>query len=310
MNEPKVSEENELASSASEPVLSTDTPVEITEQASEPADALKDMFKTGAHFGYSRSSRHPKMKAFLFGLRNNIEVFDLEKTTKKLDEAKEFAKELGKSKKTILFAGTKSEIKELVKKYAEEINMPYVLERWLGGTLTNFSELKKRREHMQDLMQKKESGELAKYTKKEQLMIEKKVSKLKRYFSGVENMDSMVSALIVVDTKQEKIAVTEAKKMSIPVIGIMNSDCNPEDAKYPIPANDNSVASVEYFLKDLTKSYREGLKEAVDEEEKAALVGEALASEAATDEATTDETLAGEESKQENKTEVETKDKE
>jgi len=292
MNEPKNSEENGATLPAGVVIAPADKASLPTGQAVQPTDKLKEMFKTGAHFGYSRSSRHPKMKAFLFGLRNNIEVFDLEKTQKKLDEAKEFVKELGRNKKQVLFVGTKSEVKELTKKYAEEISMPYVLERWLGGFLTNFSELKKRREHMQDLMQKKESGELSKYTKKEQLMIEKKVTKLKRYFSGVENMDSMVSALVVVDTKQEKISVTEANKMSIPVVGIMNSDCNPEDAKYVIPANDNSVASVEYFLKDLVGAYKEGLKEAIIEEAKVA-------------EAVTEKTVAEGEP-----TENETKDKE
>ncbi len=229
---------------------------------------LEEMFKAGAHFGYSRSSRNPKMKRFLFGLRNNVEVFDLDKTKKKLDEAKEFAKNLGKEGKPILFVGTKPEIKDLLKKYANEADMPYVTERWLGGTLTNFGEIKKRRDYMEDLMSKRDSGELEKYTKKERLQISRKIARLMQYFSGLEKLRTLPSALVAVDTRKESIAVEEAKKTRIPVIGIMNSDCDPDDAAYPIPANDNSVSSVEYFLRAIVEAYKNGLKERAIEAEK------------------------------------------
>ncbi|NOY35750.1 MAG: 30S ribosomal protein S2 [bacterium] len=243
-------------------------PPAVADLSASPADLpdrqagrLEEMFKAGAHFGYSRSSRNPKMKRFLFGLRNNVEVFDLDKTGKKLDEAKEFIKGLGKEGKQILFAGTKPEIKDLVRKYAKEANAPFVTERWIGGTLTNFGEIKKRRDHMEELMQKRDSGELEKYTKKERLQISRKIARLRQFFSGLEQLKTLPSALVVIDTRKENISVVEAKKTSIPVVGIMNSDCDPDDANYPIPANDNSIASVEFFLKEIVESYKEGLEE-------------------------------------------------
>ncbi len=223
---------------------------------------IEEMFKAGVHFGYSRSSRNPKMKNFIFWLRNNVELFNLEKTKEKLDEAKDFLRALGSEKKTILFVGTKAVAAEILKKYSGEIGMPYVTERWIGGTLTNFNEIKKRRDHMEDLTQKKESGELAKYTKKEQLQVKKKIARLSLFFSGLLNLRKLPSALIVVDTKEEKNAVAEAKKIGIPIVGIMNSDCNPEDAGYAIPANDNSKSSIEFLLKELTEAYKKGLSEA------------------------------------------------
>ncbi len=241
-------------------------------EAVERSGLIEEMFKAGVHFGYSRSSRNPKMKDFIFWLRNNVELFNLEKTKEKLNEAKDFLRTLGSDKKTVLFVGTKVVAAGIVEKYAKEIDMPYVTERWLGGTLTNFNELKKRRDYMEELTQKKESGELAKYTKKEQLKIKRKIARLNIYFSGLLNLRKLPSALIVLDTKEERNAVTEAKKMGIPVIGIMNSDCNPEDADYAIPANDNSKSSIEFLLKELTEAYKKGLSEA---EKKAVEEGEA-----------------------------------
>ncbi len=224
--------------------------------------SIEELFKAGAHFGYSRSSSHPRMRDFLFGLRNNVEIFDLEKTMARLQEAKDFLKKLGKEKKQVLFVGTKAGIKDLTEKCAEEADMPFVTERWLGGTFTNFKKIKERCDYMQDLIQKKDSGELAKYTKKERFQIEKKVKRLKQYFSGLEKMKNLPSAIIVVDIGEEKIAVKEANDMLIPVIGIMNSDCDPDAADYPIPANDNSIASVGLILKELTEAYLSGVNEA------------------------------------------------
>ncbi len=231
-------------------------------------DKIEEMFKAGAHFGYSRSSRHPKMKKFLFGLRNNVDVFDLEKTKQKLDEAAKIMENLGKEKKAVLFVGTKTGIKELPEKYAREISMPYVTQRWLGGILTNFKSIKSRRDYMEDLIKKRDSGELGKYVKKERTRIEKKISRLKYYFSGMETLKTLPSVLVIIDTKDEKNAVAEAKKMAIPAIGIMNSDCNLEDAVYPVPANDNSISSIGYLLSELVEAYKKGLKGAEKEEEK------------------------------------------
>lgn len=226
------------------------------------ADAkIEEMFKAGIHFGYSRSSRHPKMKDFLFGLRNNVEIFDLEKTNEMLERAKEFMASLGKEKKKFILVGTKTEAKGIVEKFAKEINMPYVIERWLGGTLTNFKGIRDRINHMRDLENKKEAKELEKYTKKEQLEIEREIIRLRNYLGGLVDMENLPSALLVVDSKKEKNAVKEANDVKVPVVAVINTDCDPKIADYPIPANDNSRTSIEFLLKELAEAYKEGLKE-------------------------------------------------
>lgn len=227
------------------------------------ADAkIEEMFKAGIHFGYSRSSRHPKMKDFLFGLRNNVEIFDLEKTNEMLERAKEFMASLGKEKKKFILVGTKTEAKGIVEKFAKEINMPYVIERWLGGTLTNFKGIRDRINHMRDLENKKEAKELEKYTKKEQLEIEREIIRLRNYLGGLVDMENLPSALLVVDSKKEKNAVKEANDVKVPVVAVINTDCDPKIADYPIPANDNSRTSIEFLLKELAEAYKEGLEEA------------------------------------------------
>ena len=222
---------------------------------------IESLFKAGAHFGYSRTRRYPKMEKFIFALRNNIEIIDLSKTVRQLEEAKEFLSKMGREEKTVLFVGTKENIKFLVERYAKEIGMPYVVERWIGGTLSNFGQIKKRSEELQKLIEDKEKGAFEKYTKKERLMIDKKIEKMKKYFYTISNLTSLPSALVVVDTREEDVAVKEAKDMSIPVVGIMNVDCNPDDADYPIPANDNSVATVDFLLSELVSAYKKGLSE-------------------------------------------------
>lgn len=217
------------------------------------------MFQAGVHFGYSRSNRHPKMKSFIFTNRNGTEIFDLEKIQDKLKLAKEFLKALGKEKKTILFVGTKKEAREAVEKSAKELNMPYVKERWLGGILTNFKEIKGRIDYLNDLLQKRDSGELEKYTKKERLQVAKKIVKMENYLAGLQQFKNLPAALVVVDSNGEKIAMEEARIMNIPAVAIMNSDCNPKDADYPIPANDSSITSINYLLSELVKAYSEGL---------------------------------------------------
>lgn len=222
---------------------------------------IEEMFKAGIHFGYSRSSRHPQMKDFLFGLKNNVEIFDLEKTNDMLEKAKEFMALLGKEKKQFALVGTKTEAKGIVEKFAKEMNMPYVIERWLGGTLTNFKAIRGRIDLMKDLERKKEAKELAKYTKKEQLEIEREIIRLKNYLGGLVDMENLPAAVLVVDSKKEKNAVKEANDTKVPVVGILNTDCDPKTSDYPIPANDNSRTSIEFLLSELIGAYKEGLKE-------------------------------------------------
>ncbi len=219
---------------------------------------MEEMFKSGVHFGYSSTSLNPKMKPFIFTYRNNTEIFDLEKVYQMLNTAKEFLKELAKNKKEILFVGTKKETKTITETLAKELNMPYVTSRWLGGILTNFNEIKKRIDYLNGLYEKKQSGELEKYSKKERLQIKKNIIKMERYLDGIKKCQFLPSALVLVDSKHEKTAVAEAKKMMIPVVAVMSSDCNPEDADYPIPGNDNSISSVNFLMKELAEAYKEG----------------------------------------------------
>lgn len=221
---------------------------------------IEEMFKAGVHFGHSRSKRHPKMGKYLFGVKNNVEIFDLEKTNQKLEEAKAFLKELAKDNKKILFVGTKVESKKSVEGFAKKIVMPYVTRRWLGGLLTNFKAMRERINNLEDLIKKRETGELEKYTKKERMQIEEKIGELQKRFGGLEIMNVLPSALLIVDSHKEKNALKETKELSIPVVAIINTNCNPEKIDYPIPANTNSKSSIEYILGELVKSYEEGQK--------------------------------------------------
>ena len=216
------------------------------------------MFKAGAHFGYSKTKRHPSIKKFIFGVKNRVEIFDLEKTIISLNEAKEFVKVLSAGGKQILFVSSKSESREAVEMGASTIGMPFVAGRWIGGTLTNAGEIKKRVERYQKLENDKEKGLLSKYTKKERLLIDREIDKLRRKFSGLVNMEGMPSALFVIDPKKEEIAVSEAIAKNIPIIAVANSDCNIQYIKYPIVANDSSKASIQFFVDEIVSAYNEG----------------------------------------------------
>lgn len=226
------------------------------------AKELKGMFEAGVHFGSARSRRHPKMEPYIFGIRNNVEVFDLAKVKAKLDVAAEFVKKLGSERKVVVFVGTKLDIADLTEKAALEAGMPFAKSRWIGGLISNFLSIKKRMDHFEDLKAKRASGELEKYTKKEQLEISREIAKLAKNFGGLVALKKLPDALIVIDPAAEDVAVAEAKGKRIPVIGVVNSDTDPEIVTYPIPANDSSRTSVEFILTYLAKAYQEGLASA------------------------------------------------
>lgn len=230
------------------------------------SQALEGMYSSGLHLGYSATSCHPKMKPYIFGLRNGVEIFDLDKVKKSFDLAKNFVKELGREKKVILFVGTKKESRDVVEKNAGRLGMPFVKERWIGGTLTNFKQIKSRIDYLSELKKKRETGDLDKYTKKERLQIERKIEKMELYFGGlVENFKFLPSAVLVIDPKHEKTSINEANQMKIPTISLLNSDCDPSKISYPAPGNDNSLSSVLYFIEEMVKSYEEGLTSAQPE---------------------------------------------
>lgn len=223
------------------------------------------MFNAGAHFAFSKSRRHPSVAPYIFGVKNKVEIFDLEKTTTLLEEAKNFIKNLGKEGKTVLFVGGKSEARNSIKSGALSLAMPFVDGRWLGGTLTNFAQLRKRVEKMEKLTLEREKGELAKYTKKERLLIDREIVNLERFFSGIASMKELPKALFIVDPKKEKTAVKEAQAMGIPVIALLGSDCNLKEVTHPIVGNDASETSIQYFVNEITKAYSEGKKEKTTE---------------------------------------------
>jgi small subunit ribosomal protein S2 len=220
---------------------------------------LKRLFSTGAHFAQVRSRRHPSMKPFLVGTKGRQEIFDLVQTVEQLEAAKAVMAALAKEGKTILFVGGKVEIASLVKKAAQEINAPYVATRWLGGTISNWTEIKKRVDRFAEIAEKETAGTLAKqHTKLELVMIGREKKRLETRLDGITALTKRPDALLVVDTKHEKHAVKEANDAGIPVIAIMSSDCNLSDAAYPIVANDTSRKAVELILSELVEAFAKG----------------------------------------------------
>lgn len=239
-------------------------PAEVQENTTvaplvEEADAeLEAMFRAGVHFGYSRSRRHPKIAPYLFGVRNNVEIFDLVKVRTALRRALQFVGELGKNQRTILFVATKPSLARFLETVARETGMPYVVERWLGGTLTNFKVIRSRVDRLIALKKQKESGELVRYTKKERVEFDRETGRLERHFGGIETLRELPAALIAVDSEEERTAVREAARMHIPVVAIVNVDCDPSQVSYPIPGNDAAPSSVEYLLGRVVAAYQEG----------------------------------------------------
>jgi len=208
----------------------------------------EEMARAGLHFGHKTSKVHPKMFPFIFGSRNTIHIIDLEKTKQKFEEALKFIQDLVSQNKTILFVGTKPQIKDLVKEIATELGYPYVNERWLGGTFTNFEVIKKRAEYLKDLEKRKTEEFFEKYTKKERMEIEKKIQKLEKKFGGIKNMDRLPDAVFICDMVKDKLAVKEAREKGVKIIAISDTNADPTLADYPIPANDDAISSVKYIL--------------------------------------------------------------
>lgn len=221
-------------------------------------ERIDHMFKAGAHFGYSKTRRHPSVASYIFGVKNKVEIINLEKTEELLAKAFDFIATMAKEGKQVLFVGGKNEARGALKFAAESAGMPFVDGRWIGGTLTNFPEIKKRLNKLEDLTKQKEKGELSKYTKKERLMIDREIANLERFFSGISSMKDLPKALFVIDSKKEEIAVTEAKKMNVPVVALCGTDCDISLVNYPIVANDSSVSSITFFADEIAKAYKKG----------------------------------------------------
>jgi len=207
-----------------------------------------EMAQAGLHFGHRASRIHPKMKPYLFGVRNTVHIIDLEKTAEKLKEALFFIQELISEGKVLLIVGTKIQTKELARELAKDCELPYVVERWLGGTLTNLDIMKKRVEHFKDLEKKKKEGEFEKYTKKEQADIEKELQVLETKFGGIRELAGKPDAIFVLDMKKDELAIKEATMKEIKIVAICDTNADPSLVDYPIPANDDAISSVKYIL--------------------------------------------------------------
>lgn len=206
------------------------------------------MLKAGMHFGHRTNRWHPKMKPFIFTVKNGLYIIDLRKSREKLNEALEFIQKLVKEDKKILFIGTKSQVSEPMKKMAIESNQAYVVGKWLGGYITNFLVIKKSVKKYLDLTEKKAAGKLDKYTKKERLDFDREIKKLEVRVAGLVSLNKIPDALFVWDIKEEETAVREAIQKNIPIIAVCDTNVNPELANYPIPANDDSTKTIDLIL--------------------------------------------------------------
>lgn len=221
---------------------------------------MEEMLKAGTHFGHRTNRWHPKMKQFIFGEKNGIYIIDLSKTQEQMKEALEFVQGLVKEEKSILFVGTKSQVKEPMKKMAEVTSMPYIVGKWLGGYLTNFVVVKKSVKKYVDLLERKKTGKLEKYTKKEQLDFDREIKKLEIRVSGLVNLNKLPDALFVWDIKEEETAINEAIKKNIPIIAICDTNVNPELVNYPIPANDDSTKTIKLILETVKEAILDARK--------------------------------------------------
>ena len=220
---------------------------------------IEKLFSVGAHFGYAPSRRHPSVASYMFGIKGGTELFDLEKTAQYLEDATAFIASLAAERKVVLFVGGKAEARGALKRAAERIAQPYSAGRWIGGSLTNFSEIKRRLNRLGDLTSMREKGELAKFTKLERLLIDREITDLDNMFGGLKGLTKNPDALVIVDTRHEAIAAAEAKKLGIPIVALLNSDCDSRGIAYPIPANDASLESITFVLDEIAKAYEKNL---------------------------------------------------
>ena len=220
--------------------------------------SLEDLFQAGSHFGHQTKYWNPKMDRFIFGTRNKIHIINLEHTVEMIKPATEFIKSIAKKNNKILFVGTKRTASKIIKEEALRCDMPYVNERWLGGMLTNYKTIRSSIKRLEDLSRKKEDGTFKKLTKKEGLKIQREIDKLKKSIGGITEMGGLPDALFVVDVKREIIAVSEASKMGIPIVGIVDTNCNPEGIDYVIPGNDDATRSIFLFTRAASDACLEG----------------------------------------------------
>jgi len=229
---------------------------------------MKHLLESGVHFGHQTRRWNPKMSRYIFTERNGIHIIDLQKTVRNISKALSFVREVTSQGGKILFVGTKKQAKLAISEEAKKCGMPYVDQRWLGGTLTNFKTIKPRIDYLNKLEAMEKNGEIAKMIKKEQAVIRRELFRLRKFFGGISHMSSIPDALFVVDIKREESAVKEAKILNIPIIAILDTNCDPDNIDFPIPGNDDAIRAVKLISSYIANACIEGQEGKIDEYEK------------------------------------------
>jgi len=220
--------------------------------------SLKELLEAGVHFGHQTKKRNPKMKKYIYNERNGIHIIDLQQTIKLFDEASRFMSNVTAQGKTVLFVGTKKQAQDAIAEEAERAGMPYVNQRWLGGLLTNFATLKKSMKKFKELQKMKLDGDFEHFSKKDASKLEKKYKKMDKLFQGIKDMEILPEALFVIDPRKEDIAVGEAKKLNIPVVAVVDTNCDPDQIDYVIPGNDDAIRAIKLFASRVSDAVLEG----------------------------------------------------
>lgn len=234
---------------------------EVKKVNNSASTSIEELFEAGAHFGHVVKKWNPKMKKFLWGSMNGIHIFDLEKTLSGLNEASKTLTGLVATGKRLVLVGTKRQVKQMVEEEAKRLEVPYITQRWMGGLITNWKQVKQTVDRLNKLKKEKEDGTLKKYTKKEQVLFDKETARLERLVGGISTLKEAPEVVVVFDTHKEKLVVKEASSRGITVIGLVDSNANPDKVDYVIPMNDDSAKGLEIVVRVLTKAIEAGLKE-------------------------------------------------
>ena len=226
--------------------------------SSSPASLVKSLIDAGIHFGHRANSWNPKMTPYIFGKRNRIHIIDVKETIKGLLLARKFITKEVAAGKDVLFVGTKRQARSIIETHVQDCGMHYVTERWLGGTLTNFSTIRQRLKRLEELEQLEESGEIANYSKKMEATLNREKSKIKRNLEGIRNMGKLPGLMVIIDVNAEQNAVKEARKLGIPIVALLDTDSNPDDADIAIPGNDDAMRAIEIIVDQLARAANEG----------------------------------------------------
>lgn len=227
---------------------------EVKKVAKKVEVNLKELLEAGCHFGHQAQRWNPRMRPYIFDVRGGVHIFDLVKTKQGLEDAAAFAKATVAKGGKIIFLGTKRQSQEIIREAAKKAGMPYISERWMGGLLTNWEQVKKSIDKLNSMKKDREAGEYKKYTKKEQLLLDREINRLEKFFGGLAELKEPPAALFIVDIKKEGAAVREAKRMNIPLIGLVDSNCDPTPIDWVIPANDDAVGSIQFVVDKMAEA--------------------------------------------------------